>query len=142
MTELLPITRAALTSDPRLAEAARRIAATHGVNYLDDATVAEMLERHEPRVRRTGVGWGVSGILVLIAAVSWLALGEAESRFAGAVLAAGLGIAALVVAVVSNRRRLRHPELEGYRQVLAAAKAYDVPVPYVPGWLTGQTAYS
>jgi hypothetical protein len=49
-----------------------------------------------------------------------------------------LAVAAFVRVHVQGRRKLRHPFLEGYRHVLAAALAHSAPVTFVPGWLTGR----
>jgi hypothetical protein len=41
-----------------------------------------------------------------------------------------------------QREALRQPVLDGYRMVLAAARAHGVAVSYIPGWLVGSEPFS
>ncbi|MEU6353437.1 hypothetical protein ABZ896_29625 [Streptomyces sp. NPDC047072] len=143
--DLLPVGAAALSAQPRLADAVREFGRTYGYDYFDDSAVRRQLAEHEESVRRTGLGplvWAAS--LAATVGLSWLVwvlyrrpenLGVAVVPPA-AVLA--LAVAGFVRVNLVGRRKLHHPFLEGYRYVLAAALAYGAPVSFVPAWLTGK----
>lgn len=142
---LLPVGAHTLRSDPRLAAAVRDFGRTHGYDYFDDRAVGQALAEHEASLRRLSRGWPVwAGSLATVVGIVWLvwaAAGEPDDMAVAvappaAVLA--LALAAFVLVNVQGRRRLRHPFLEGYRHVLAAALAHGAPVTVVPAWLTGR----
>jgi hypothetical protein len=153
-TRLLPMTRAVLCADPRLAEEVWRIGAKYGMDYLDDAAVAMMFVRHKALVRRSGRGVATA-VLVLLVGMVWplfllesaradvdLSFLSSSNRVLSLVAAGVLIVVGAVLMVEAYRRRgreLRSPVLEGYRLVLAAAKAYQAPVTHVPDWLVGST---
>ncbi|MEU1479222.1 hypothetical protein [Streptomyces sp. NPDC005760] len=142
---LLPIGAQALSADPRLAAAVREFGSTYGYDYFDDETVRRTLAEHETSLRRLargGLVWaGSLGTAVGIVWVMWAASREQGDMVVAvappsAVLV--LALAAFVLVNIQGRRKLRHPFLEGYRHVLAAARAHGAPLTYVPNWLTGR----
>jgi hypothetical protein len=142
---LLPIGAHALSTDPRLAAAVRDFVSTYGYDYFDDETVGRTLAEHEAslrRVSRGGLVW--AGSLATAVGIVWL-VWAASRKPADMVVAVAppaavlvLALAAFVLVNLQGRRKLRHPFLEGYRHVLAAALAHGAPVTYVPVWLTGR----
>jgi hypothetical protein len=142
---LLPIGAHALSTDPRLAAAVRDFGSTYGYDYFDDETVGRTLAEHEAslrRVSRGGLVW--AGSLATAVGIVWL-VWAASRKPADMVVAVAppaavlvLALAAFVLVNLQGRRKLRHPFLEGYRYVLAAALAHGAPVTYVPVWLTGR----
>jgi hypothetical protein len=142
---LLPIGAHALSTDPRLAAAVRDFVSTYGYDYFDDETVGRTLAEHEAslrRVSRGGLVW--AGSLATAVGIVWL-VWAASRKPADMVVAVAppaavlvLALAAFVQVNLQGRRKLRHPFLEGYRHVLAAALAHGAPVTYVPVWLTGR----
>ena len=154
---LLPTSGSALRADPGLYETVRRIGASYGMDYCDDAAVVRMLAEHQAAVRSRGGGplrW--LGALLFVAGVFWpmpvvfgLWVPRPLDTPQGSVIAFGpsavllaLGFALLLVVYRRDQRTLGHPMLEGYRLVLAAAKAHGVPVTHVPSWLVGRTQYT
>ncbi|GGU64722.1 hypothetical protein [Streptomyces daghestanicus] len=142
---LLPVSAAALSADPRLLEAVREYGRAHGYDYLDDTAVRRGLAEHRAALHRTAHGapvWAAS--LVGTAGLAWLlwAALSGPGNIALAVVPPALLLVLAVAAFVrvhrQGRRQLRHPFLEGYRHVLAAALAHGVPVAVVPAWLTGR----
>ncbi len=144
-TDLLPVSAHALSADPRLRSVIRQFGSTYGYDYLDDGTVGRLLAEHEASLRRTASGglvWsaGIAGT-VGIAWLVWAAAGGPGNvglAVAPPVVLLALAVAAFVRVHRQGRRQLRHPFLEGYRHVLAAALAHGVPVTLVPAWLTGR----
>jgi hypothetical protein len=144
-SDLLPIGAHALSADPRLADAVRQAGNTYGYDYFDDGAVRKTLAEHEAALRRLGRGglvWaGSLGTAVGIVWLVWAAAGKPDDMAVAAAPPAALLVLALAAFVQVNlqgRRKLRHPFLEGYRHVLAAALAHGAPVTYVPAWLTGR----
>ncbi|MFF0018109.1 hypothetical protein [Streptomyces sp. NPDC005374] len=144
-SDLLPIGAHALSADPRLADAVRQVGNTYGYDYFDDGSVRKTLAEHEAALRRLGRGglvWaGSLAIAVGIVWLVWVAAGKPDNMAVAAAPPAALLVLALAAFVQVNlqgRRKLRHPFLEGYRHVLAAALAHGAPVTYVPAWLTGR----
>ncbi|MBL1095393.1 hypothetical protein [Streptomyces coffeae] len=153
---LLPITRSGLVSDARLERAVRRIGARHRMDYFDDDAVRAMFTEHKRLLARTGRGRGVIGILALLVGFCWPLFVQqsptyvvASDPYSGrsakdaislgaAVLLVVVGVCLVVSTYRAHMRQLRHPRLTGYRQVLAAATAYGVPVARVPDWLIGK----
>ncbi|WP_329440601.1 hypothetical protein [Streptomyces canus] len=142
---LLPIGAHALSADPRLAAAVRDFGSTYGYDYFDDETVGRTLAEHEAslrRVARGGLVW--AGSLATAVGIVWLVWAASRKPDDMVVAVAPpaavlvLALAAFVMVNVQGRRKLRHPFLEGYRHVLAAALAHGAPVTYVPAWLTGR----
>jgi hypothetical protein len=142
---LLPVGARALSADPRLATAVRDFGSTYGYDYFDDETVGRTLAEHEAslrRVSRGGLVWaGSLATAVGIVWLVWAASGKQDNTVVAvappaAVLA--LALAAFVRVNLQARRKLRHPFLQGYRHVLAAALAHGAPVTFVPAWLTGR----
>ncbi|MFG2462558.1 hypothetical protein ACGFWE_36600 [Streptomyces sp. NPDC048523] len=142
---LLPIGARTLSADPRLAAAVRDFGSTYGYDYFDDETVGQTLAEHEAslrRVARGGLVW--AGSLATAVGIVWLVWAASRKPDDMAVAVAPpaavlvLALAAFVLVNLQGRRRLRHPFLEGYRHVLAAALAHGAPVTYVPAWLTGR----
>ncbi|CAL9379641.1 hypothetical protein SUDANB6_01032 [Streptomyces sp. enrichment culture] len=144
-SDLLPVSASALAADPRLGSAVREFGRTYGYDYFDDAAVGRMLAEHEASLRRSargGMVWAASlGGTAGLAWLLWAVLGRpgnlALAVAPPAVLLA-LSVAAFVRVHRDSRRKLRHPFLEGYRHVLAAALAHGAPVAFVPAWLTGR----
>ncbi|MCX5262344.1 hypothetical protein OOK27_50965 [Streptomyces canus] len=142
---LLPIGAHALSTDPRLTAAVRDFGSTYGYDYFDDETVGRTLAEHEAslrRVSRGGLVW--AGSLATAVGIVWL-VWAASRKPADMVVAVAppaavlvLALAAFVLVNLQGRRKLRHPFLEGYRHVLAAALAHGATVTYVPAWLTGR----
>ncbi|WP_326663659.1 hypothetical protein [Streptomyces canus] len=144
-SDLLPVGAHALSADPRLADAVRRIGSTYGYDYFDDGAVGKTLSEHETALRRLGRGGLVwAGSLATAVGIVWLvwaAAGRPDNMAVAAAPPAALLVLALAAFVQVNlqgRRKLRHPFLEGYRHVLAAARAHGAPVTFVPAWLTGR----
>lgn len=151
----LPVTSAQLTRDPELADAVRRIGGSHGVDYFDDRAVRRMLREQEAAVRRGARGarrlLGAPAFLVgsiwpaLVAVGMWPQPLGTPKDYAVVLVAPAvllvLGLALLVSAHREGVRRLRSPELVGYRQVLAASRAHGAEVAYVPSWLVGRGEY-
>lgn len=144
-SDLLPVGAHALSADPRLADAVRRIGSTYGYDYFDDGAVRKTLSEHEAALRRLGRGGLVwAGSLATAVGIVWLvwaAAGRPDNMVVAAAPPAALLVLALAAFVQVNlqgRRKLRHPFLEGYRHVLAAARAHGAPVTFVPAWLTGR----
>jgi hypothetical protein len=144
-SDLLPVGAHALSADPRLADAVRQIGSTYGYDYFDDGAVRKTLSEHEAALRRLGRGGLVwAGSLATAVGIVWLvwaAAGKPDNMAVAAAPPAALLVLALAAFVQVNlqgRRKLRHPFLEGYRHVLAAALAHGAPVTYVPVWLTGR----
>ncbi|MET7735430.1 hypothetical protein ABZT02_29300 [Streptomyces sp. NPDC005402] len=142
---LLPIGAQALSSDPRLAAAVRDFGSTYGYDYFDDDTVGRTLAEHESSLRRVARGRLVwAGSLATAVGIIWLVWAASGKPANMAVAVAPpaavllLALAAFVQVNLQGRRKLRHPFLEGYRHVLAAALAHGAPVTYVPAWLTGR----
>jgi len=142
---LLPIGARSLSADARLANAVREFGRTYGYDYFDDETVGRTLAEHETALRRLARGrlvWaGSLATAVGIVWLVWAASGNPENMVVAvappsAVLV--LALAAFVQVNLQGRRKLRHPFLEGYRHVLAAALAHGAPVSFVPAWLTGR----
>ncbi|MGW6907677.1 hypothetical protein [Streptomyces sp. NPDC054940] len=141
----LPVSARALTADSRLGNAVREFGRTYGYDYFDDEAVRRQLAEHEASLRRTsrgGLMWTAS--LAGTVGLAWLLWGGL-SKPENVGLAVAPGAALLVLAVASfvrvyrqGKRKLRHPFLEGYRHVLAAALAHGAPVAFVPAWLTGR----
>ena len=144
-SDLLPVGAHALSADPRLADAVRQIGSTYGYDYFDDGAVRKTLSEHEAALRRLGRGGLVwAGSLATAVGIVWLvwaAAGKPDNMAVAAAPPAALLVLALAAFVQVNlqgRRKLRHPFLEGYRHVLAAARAHGAPVTFVPAWLTGR----
>ncbi|WP_405469961.1 hypothetical protein [Streptomyces canus] len=144
-SDLLPVGAHALSADPRLADAVRQIGSTYGYDYFDDGAVRKTLSEHEAALRRLGGGGLVwAGSLATAVGIVWLvwaAAGKPDNMAVAAAPPAALLVLALAAFVQVNlqgRRKLRHPFLEGYRHVLAAARAHGAPVTFVPAWLTGR----
>ncbi|MGK3942845.1 hypothetical protein [Streptomyces sp. RP5T] len=144
-SDLLPVGAHALSADPRLAAAVRDFGSTYGYDYFDDAAVRRTLAEHEAALRRLGRGGLVwAGSLASVVGIVWLfwaATGEPDNMPVAVAPPAALLVLALAAFVRVNlqgRRMLRHPFLEGYRHVLAAARAHGAPVAFVPAWLTGR----
>lgn len=144
-TGLLPVGARALSADPRLATAVRDVGRTYGYDYFDDETVGRTLAEHEAALRRLsrgGLVWaGSLATAVGIVWLVWAASGEPDNMAVAVTPPAVvlvLALAAFVQVNLQGRRRLRHPFLEGYRHVLAAARAHGAPVSFVPAWLTGR----
>ncbi|MFG2803054.1 hypothetical protein [Streptomyces pseudovenezuelae] len=144
-SDLLPIGAHALSADPRLADAVRQFGSTYGYDYFDDGAVRRTLAEHEAALRRLGRGGLVwAGSLATAVGIVWLiwaATSEPENTPVAVAPPAALLVLALAAFVQVNlqgRRKLRHPFLEGYRHVLAAALAHGAPVSFVPAWLTGR----
>ncbi|MEU9331097.1 hypothetical protein AB0D91_46570 [Streptomyces canus] len=144
-SDLLPVGAHALSADPRLADAVRQIGSTYGYDYFDDGAVSKALSEHEAALRRLGRGGLVwAGSLATAVGIVWLVWAVAGKPDNMAVAAAPpaallvLALAAFVQVNLQGRRKLRHPFLEGYRHVLAAARAHGAPVTFVPAWLTGR----
>ncbi|QKV94371.1 hypothetical protein HUT19_23585 [Streptomyces sp. NA02950] len=153
---LLPVTRSGLVSDPRLEGTVRRIGTRHGMDYLDDNAVRTMFTEHRRLLARTGRTRGVIGVLALLVGLGWPFFVQASPTYAvasdpysgrsakdaislgAAVLLLVVGTCLVVSTYRAHQRQLRHPRLTGYRQVLAAATAYGVPVAHVPDWLIGR----
>jgi hypothetical protein len=143
--EPLPVSGHALAADSRLGTAVREFGSAYGYDYFDDDTVRRLLAEHEASLRRTARGgtvWAASlAGTVGLAWLLWAVLGKPENPVPAvappAVLLA-LAVAGFVRVHRQARRKLRHPFLEGYRHVLAAALAHGAPVAYVPAWLTGR----
>ncbi|MGW0424081.1 hypothetical protein [Streptomyces sp. NPDC003015] len=142
---LLPIGARTLSADPRLAAAVRDFGSTYGYDYFDDETVGRTLAEHEAslrRVARGGLVWaGSLATAVGIVWLVWVASRKPDDMVIAAAPPAAvlvLALAAFVLVNLQGRRRLRHPFLDGYRHVLAAALAHGAPVTYVPAWLTGR----
>ncbi|MFF7074808.1 hypothetical protein [Streptomyces pseudovenezuelae] len=142
---LLPIGARSLSADARLANAVREFGRTYGYDYFDDETVGRTLAEHETALRRLARGrlvWaGSLATAVGIVWLVWAASGDPGNMVVAvappsAVLV--LALAAVVQVNLQGRRKLRHPFLEGYRHVLAAALAHGAPVSFVPAWLTGR----
>ncbi|MDH6606905.1 hypothetical protein M2164_002540 [Streptomyces sp. SAI-208] len=143
--DLLPVGAHALSADPRLAAAVRDFGSTYGYDYFDDAAVARTLAEHRAALRRLGRGGLVwAGSLAAAVGIVWLVWAATRTPDNMAVAVAPpaavlvLALAAFVQVNLQGRRGLRHPFLEGYRHVLAAALAHDAPVAFVPAWLTGR----
>ncbi|WP_405528308.1 hypothetical protein OG426_39275 [Streptomyces canus] len=144
-SDLLPVGAHALSADPRLADTVRQIGSTYGYDYFDDGAVRKTLSEHEAALRRLGRGGLVwAGSLATAVGIVWLvwaAAGKPDNMAVAAAPPAALLVLALAAFVQVNlqgRRKLRHPFLEGYRHVLAAARAHGAPVTFVPAWLTGR----
>ncbi|MFK4103401.1 hypothetical protein ACI2L1_25655 [Streptomyces sp. NPDC019531] len=144
-SDLLPVGAHALSADPRLADAVRQFGNAYGYDYFDDGAVRKTLAEHEAALRRLGRGGLVwAGSLATAVGIVWLVWAAAGKPDNMAVAAAppaallALALAAFVQVNLQGRRKLRHPFLEGYRHVLAAALAHGAPVTFVPAWLTGR----
>jgi hypothetical protein len=144
-SDLLPVGAHALSADPRLADAVRQFGIAYGYDYFDDGAVRKTLAEHEAALRRLGRGglvWaGSVATAVGIVWLVWAAAGKPDNTAVAAAPPATLLILALAAFVQVNlqgRRKLRHPFLEGYRHVLAAARAHGAPLTFVPAWLTGR----
>ncbi|MEU8824220.1 hypothetical protein [Streptomyces sp. NPDC048636] len=153
---LLPITGSGLASDPELERAVREIGARDGMDYLDDDAVRAMFTEHRRLLARTGRTRGVIGIFALLAGLGWPFFVQSSPTYlvasdpysgrsvkdavslGAAVLLLVVGTCLVVSTFRAHKRQLRHPRLTGYRQVLAAAMAYGVPVAHVPDWLIGR----
>lgn len=142
---LLPVGARALSADPRLATAVRDVGRTYGYDYFDDEAVGRALAEHQASLRRLSRGplvW--AGSLATAVGVVWLVWAAAREPADLPVAVAPpavlllLALAAFVQVNLQGRRELRHPFLEGYRHVLAAARAHGAPVTFVPAWLTGR----
>ncbi|MFE5599909.1 hypothetical protein ACFQ8O_12055 [Streptomyces coelicoflavus] len=140
---------AALSADPRAAEAIRAIGTRHGVDYTDDAAVTAMLAERRQALQATQRGplvW--LGGLTLTVGIVWAFIGPVLPAFADdPVLAAAPAGPLLVVAVAALARvrvrwksELLHPVLVGYRETLGVARAHGVPVTHVPAWLEGRSS--
>ncbi|MFI0512952.1 hypothetical protein RKD19_002368 [Streptomyces canus] len=143
--DLLPVSARALSADPRLAAAVRDFGGTYGYDYFDDEAVRRALAEHEAALRRLargGLVWaGSLAAAVGIVWLVWAATGTHDSTalaVAPPAVVLALALAAFVRVNLQGRRKLRHPFLEGYRHVLAAARAHGAPVAFVPAWLTGR----
>ncbi|MFD0307555.1 hypothetical protein [Streptomyces sp. NPDC127119] len=149
MTGLLPVSGAALSTDPRLLASVRDVGTRPGIDfdYTDDAATAALLEHHRRTVAAAEHGplmW--LGALALVAAVVWPFIGSAVPAFDGrpelAYAPAGPLLVTAVACLTYVRRRwkreLLHPRLTGYRHVLGLARAHGVPVTHVPRWLVGR----
>jgi hypothetical protein len=140
----------------------RRIGERYGVDYTDDAAVRAMLSHHEAAIRRTGRSapvW-VAG-LTIVTGVIWpfvipellqhpgfddtenFHVAHATRNFLLAYAVPALllivGVSLAVRVHRTARRQLRHPELVGYRTVLAATRACGVPLAHIPDWLVGRS---
>lgn len=142
---LLPVNAAALTMNPGLLDAVREFGRTYGYDYLDDETVRLTLAEHQASLRRTAGGgavWAASVVgTVGLVWLLWGVLSKPENIALAVAPPAVLILLAVAAFVWFHRkglRQLRHPVLEGYRHVLAAALAYGAPVTEVPLWLTGR----
>lgn len=158
MTEisLLPVGAAALQGDARLLHEVRLLSGQYGMDYADDSAVREMLHHHETVISRTGRGapvW-ISGFAIVLA-VLWPFIAPQLLHHPGPndirkfLLAYGAPALLLLVGLIlafqahrTARRQLRHPELIGYRTVLAAARAHGVPLAHIPDWLVGRNSTS
>jgi hypothetical protein len=146
---LLPVNGAALSADPRVAEAVRAIGTRHGVDYTDDAAVAAMLAERRQALQATQRGplawWGASTLTV---GIVWAFIGPILPAFADdPVLAAApagpllvVAVAALTFVCVRWKRELTHPVLAGYRETLGVARAHGIPVTHIPAWLEGRSS--
>ncbi|MCX5204950.1 hypothetical protein OG897_26280 [Streptomyces sp. NBC_00237] len=149
----LPITGDVIRDSPALHADVQLLSAQYGVDFTDDASIRPLLARHKEavhRLRHSPKAW-VGGISLLLAVclpfATLTALGPpdlAEAPRSLAVhIAPGLALFAfgLTLLIQSHRRavrRMNHPELVGYRMVLATATAHRVPVPAAPAWLVGR----
>ncbi|MEU8889126.1 hypothetical protein [Streptomyces sp. NPDC048442] len=152
-----PLPGDALRSSPALLADVQQLNARYGVDYTDDETVGALLARHKEeihRLRNSPKAW-VGGISLLVAvcwpAATLMGLGPPDmtqaprSLVVHAAPALALFVFGLVLVVQSHRRagrRMNHPELVGYRLVLATATAHRVPVRSAPAWLVGRDKYS
>ncbi|MGW4572815.1 hypothetical protein [Streptomyces tendae] len=147
--ELLPVNAAALSADPRAAEAIRAVGARHGIDYADDVAVTAMLAQRRQALQATQRGpltW--LGGSALILGVVWPFLGPMVPALAGdPILAAApagplliVAIAALTLVRVRWKRELLHPMLVGYRETLGIARAHGIPVTHIPAWLEGRSS--
>lgn len=145
-SDLLPISGNALTAHPQLDTEVCRFSSLYGLDYFDNRKVGAMLAERQADIRRTSYGalvWisslaGTVGFIWIL----WAGLSKPEKI----AVAIGPPAALIVLAVVGfvrayrqAKRKLRHPHLEGYRHVLAAALAHGVPVTHVPDWLIGRS---
>ncbi|QKW08466.1 hypothetical protein HUT18_20940 [Streptomyces sp. NA04227] len=150
----LPVSRAVLISDSRVAAEVARIGERCGVDFTDDEATRAHLARRRAAVRSKERGWfmwtagltTIAGVLLLagLPMAKPLEEGAPKSDFVplvapGAALTV-LGIALIVTARGLWRRELRDPVLVGYREVLAVARAHGLPVSTVPDWLVGRTS--
>ncbi|MEU8570154.1 hypothetical protein AB0C51_17690 [Streptomyces pathocidini] len=138
----LPVSGAVLSSDGRLAAEVREFNTSYGMDYFDDGQVRRMLVEQRAAYRRSTHGapiWCVS--LAGTTGLAWLIWAARTGQGAVAVVTAAalLALSALAFYAIYRQgvRKLRHPHLEGYRHVLAAAMAYGMRVTHVPDWLTG-----
>ncbi|MFK4544727.1 hypothetical protein RKD29_004323 [Streptomyces tendae] len=147
--ELLPVNEAALSADPRAAEAIRAVGTRHGIDYADDMAVTAMLAERRQALQATQRGplvW--LGGSTLILGVVWPFLGPMVPALAGdPILAAApagplliVAIATLTLVRVRWKRELLHPVLVGYRETLGIARAHGIPVTHVPAWLEGRSS--
>ncbi|MFI0980152.1 hypothetical protein ACH4SP_24500 [Streptomyces sp. NPDC021093] len=152
-----PVPGDVLRGSPALLADVRQLGARHGVDYTDDEAVGALLARHKEeihRLRNSPKAW-VGGISLLVS-VCWpvatlMGIGPPDLALAPRSLvvhaapALALFVIGLVLVVQSHRRagrRMDHPELVGYRLVLATATAHRVPVRSAPAWLVGRDKYS
>ncbi|MEU8953822.1 hypothetical protein AB0C93_05915 [Streptomyces sp. NPDC048518] len=147
--QLLPVTRAALASDPGLLVAVREIGVRRGFDYTDDAATATLLKERRKAVGRVGTSAPVwLGCLAVVAAAGWPFVSPGVPALAGKPPAVLYG-PALPLLLVGGwlwvlvwrrwKRELLHPHLVGYREVIGLAQAYGVPVTHIPDWLVGRT---
>ncbi|MFI1963519.1 hypothetical protein ACH429_05160 [Streptomyces pathocidini] len=141
----LPVSGRTLSSAPGLADAVGGLNSTYRMDYFDDHAVRRMLDEHRAAYRRTTQGAPIRLVSIAgtvgLAWLLWTALSRPERMAEAMALPASLlAVSVLAFALVyrQGKRRLRHPHLEGYRHVLAAARAHGVAVTHVPDWLTGR----
>ncbi|WP_217170174.1 hypothetical protein [Streptomyces sp. AC512_CC834] len=148
--DLLPVNGAALSADPRAAEAIRAVGTRHGVDYTDDAAVTALLAERRQALQATQHGTLIwLGGSTLIMGVVWPFIGPILPAFAGKdpfLVAAPAGpllvvaVAALTLVRVRWKRELIHPVLAGYRETLGVARAHGVPLTHIPAWLEGRSS--
>ncbi|KJS60550.1 hypothetical protein [Streptomyces rubellomurinus] len=133
---------------PALAERARALGAPHGVDFLDERAVRALLTAQRRAVRRWH-GWALTAALgagLAFALVCGLPpAADAHGRklmLTWITALAALGALATPPALWTHRgwRRsgVRGPAA-AYLELLRDAKAYGVPVPPLPSWLTVNT---
>ncbi|AOW88482.1 MULTISPECIES: hypothetical protein [Streptomyces] len=146
--DLLPVSGAALSADPRALAAVRTVGTRHGVDYSDDTAVTALLAERRRAVEATQRGplvW--LGGSTLTVGVIWPFLAPILPAFAGKPVLvyapAGpllvVAVAALALVRVRWKRELTHPALVGYRETLGIARAHGIRLTHVPAWLEGRS---
>ncbi|MCX4764192.1 hypothetical protein OG562_25180 [Streptomyces sp. NBC_01275] len=137
-----------MESDAGALAAVRAIGVRYGVDYTDDAAVADLLAEHRRAVdatQRGGLVW--IGGLTLTAGALWPFAAQLVPKLAAhlplSYAPAGplllIAVAALTAVRVRWKRELTRGPLVGYREVLGVARAHGLPVTHVPAWLEGRS---